>query len=525
MTSTTTTRSLIKSQIQQRQRQHEAFVRGFSDYLHKHQRVLIELAMDELPSSQQNQQQHQQRLSGLGTAAALEAAAADAQQQAGMVVDSAPEAGSSADASSSASAAAEGEAGSSGVEVKEGVASVKEEQPPSELGLARVGSLPSLLVSSREIDRLGFLLQPVPGAGGRAAGGAAMCAADGGPAAAGGSGVLDGSGAPSSLSTCLPQFATGLSAVMYEDVYAWLSASLRTAAVVPTTTPVGSGGHAAQTAFSAGGGGEQQLPVLALLNGSNSSGGTGQGSGGGAAAAGALSPAVAVLSDMGAVAGLFPALGAAPLGGAPMDTSGCAPQQQQQQLGTSAAGPLSPVVVAGAAPQSPSASPLLGPNGLGSQPLLSPLSLGPSTHMMRINTHPVSIRGVVGASTGQVDDRRVRGVYRGTVVRGESDVGPSGELLIQDCVDCHIYVLAPLRWVLCMNCWVYGFGGVLGAFGGPWWSQSCMCAMVGCCRGVHVLHFATWWLGHGGTRVPCCRNCEHSVGMSPTRHLSSSSSS
>lgn len=53
-------------------------------------------------------------------------------------------------------------------------------------------------------------------------------------------------------------------------------------------------------------------------------------------------------------------------------------------------------------------------------------------------------RGTVAVSGGQVDDRFIQGVYRGTVVRGERDC-PAGEVLIQDCSDCHIYVLTALR--------------------------------------------------------------------------------
>lgn len=44
----------------------------------------------------------------------------------------------------------------------------------------------------------------------------------------------------------------------------------------------------------------------------------------------------------------------------------------------------------------------------------------------------------------QVAESAVSGVYKGTVVRGESDI-PSGELRITDCHDTVIYILAPLQ--------------------------------------------------------------------------------
>lgn len=49
------------------------------------------------------------------------------------------------------------------------------------------------------------------------------------------------------------------------------------------------------------------------------------------------------------------------------------------------------------------------------------------------------------ASTPQVDDCAVSGVHKGTVVRGEGDIGPGGSLRITDCHDAVIYVLAPVQ--------------------------------------------------------------------------------
>ncbi|GAX83934.1 hypothetical protein CEUSTIGMA_g11358.t1 [Chlamydomonas eustigma] len=69
--------------------------------------------------------------------------------------------------------------------------------------------------------------------------------------------------------------------------------------------------------------------------------------------------------------------------------------------------------------------------------------------------------GLAGPS-GQVEESRVSGVFKGTVVRGESDC-PSGQLHITDCHDTVIYALAPLQWVYisgCSDCTI-----VMGAVG------------------------------------------------------------
>ena len=44
----------------------------------------------------------------------------------------------------------------------------------------------------------------------------------------------------------------------------------------------------------------------------------------------------------------------------------------------------------------------------------------------------------------QVEESRVSGVHKGTVVRGELDC-PSGQLHITDCHDTVVYALAPLQ--------------------------------------------------------------------------------
>jgi hypothetical protein len=55
-------------------------------------------------------------------------------------------------------------------------------------------------------------------------------------------------------------------------------------------------------------------------------------------------------------------------------------------------------------------------------------------------------RGAAAVCLAAVEPGRVTGLYRGTAVRGPGDAaGPSGELLISNCADAHVYALAPLR--------------------------------------------------------------------------------
>jgi hypothetical protein len=53
-------------------------------------------------------------------------------------------------------------------------------------------------------------------------------------------------------------------------------------------------------------------------------------------------------------------------------------------------------------------------------------------------------RGMVAVAGGVVDEARLVGLYKGTVVRGPADVSPEC-LTIQDCSEAHVYVLAPVR--------------------------------------------------------------------------------
>lgn len=48
---------LVKSQIQQQQRQQQAYCRGYSEFLQKHQRVLLELVMNDSSAAEAWQQQ------------------------------------------------------------------------------------------------------------------------------------------------------------------------------------------------------------------------------------------------------------------------------------------------------------------------------------------------------------------------------------------------------------------------------------------------------------------------------------
>jgi len=68
--------------------------------------------------------------------------------------------------------------------------------------------------------------------------------------------------------------------------------------------------------------------------------------------------------------------------------------------------------------------------------------------------------GLVGS--GLVEEQRISGVHKGTVVRGELDF-PSGQLHITDCHDTIVYILAPLQYVYisaCSDCTI-----VVGAVG------------------------------------------------------------
>ncbi|KXZ53345.1 hypothetical protein GPECTOR_7g1240 [Gonium pectorale] len=116
-----------------------------------------------------------------------------------------------------------------------------------------------------------------------------------------------------------------------------------------------------------------------------------------------------------------------------------------------------------------------------------PAALSPSPKFQRA-------MGMV-APAGQVDDRAVCGVYRGTVVRGEGDL-PGGEVRISDCHEAVIYILAPLQAALvsgCSDCTV-----VLGAVG--------RLLRVERCDKVQVI------AATGRLLVSACHDCSFNVG-------------
>jgi hypothetical protein len=88
-----------------------------------------------------------------------------------------------------------------------------------------------------------------------------------------------------------------------------------------------------------------------------------------------------------------------------------------------------PTPIAAAAAAAAAAGGLLGAPGSG--------GLG----SIRINTSRGSV-AVAGGLMGEGGG--VNGMYRGTVVRGPGDV-KGDQVVIQDCTECHIYMLAPLR--------------------------------------------------------------------------------
>lgn len=110
-----------------------------------------------------------------------------------------------------------------------------------------------------------------------------------------------------------------------------------------------------------------------------------------------------------------------------------------------AAAAASPVPAAGdgLAGSSPAAAAAGGSgSGSGGAGLAGLLSGGPAgLGSIKVST----TRGMVAVAGGSVDEASVCGVYRGTVVRGPSDVGGGECLTIQDCNEAQVYVLAPVK--------------------------------------------------------------------------------
>ncbi|WIA21468.1 hypothetical protein OEZ85_000675 [Tetradesmus obliquus] len=128
-----------------------------------------------------------------------------------------------------------------------------------------------------------------------------------------------------------------------------------------------------------------------------------------------------------------------------MNDSSAAEAWQQQRTATIQQHKAGNAAVAGASPITPPGPAAAAAGGAAGTGLgLSSIRLNP------INTSSSSSRGLVAVAAGSVGERRVSGVYRGTVVQGPGDVGD--EITIDNCIECHIYVLAPVRLARITNC-------------------------------------------------------------------------
>lgn len=594
-------RLLIKNQLLQQQKQHQAYARGYAEFLQRHHRTMLEFVLDDPAPLQQWRQQREARKQqkeqqqqpvppdkqpSIAAAAAAGAGAAalppeQQQQQAdgsadvhmspadSMQVDAA--AGGAAEPAAASQPAAAAAADGPKDMVLEAVPSdsphsLQAAAPGSvasrstgslvslQSTLGRTSSLPAIMVSSKELDRLGLLLHVAQGEGSAHGGlfysvGGAAAASEGGAAgqqqpqsANGGSasagGAHSGKGLQQ-LSSSMPGMREQQGALL-EEVVGWLGSSSQqpwqlqtlagygsllraTSAGSALAGVVGSGGSsggahapgtlicADQSAVSAWlyGPGEQEAAAAAAAAASvqatsgsspaaaaaaalaagaptSSGGGLQEGPAAAAGGAGGVPPPVLAL---GAISPLtqpspgpegtlspMPSLGGAspfslgppavpaaegfesvtPLaqlqtqqhqGGSCLALSGSSPApgtpnghlspavQQQLQLGL-----VAPVLSPVRTRLSPAAA---APGGSSSSGGCAVSSGGGTGHLA--GTMRVNARGMTAVAGGILDHRGIQSVYRGSVVQGPSDVEPNAEMLIQDCTECHIYVLAPLR--------------------------------------------------------------------------------
>ncbi|KAF6253343.1 tubulin binding cofactor C-domain-containing protein [Scenedesmus sp. NREL 46B-D3] len=339
-------RLLVRSQIQQQQRQQQAYCRGYCEFLQRHQRVLLELVMNDSSAAEAWQQQRTatiqqhkavqlqlqqpvQQQPGqpappqqepAAEAAAVDSEMAPADQDAAGAASAAGSEAPEESMQSSPPRQTTDDGASSQQQAAPGSLQESRQQPPADPAAAARSSsggggfaslvrsssaVPPVALNAAEFDRLGFLLEFVPAAGSSTAAGAAAAAADPAagangmqidhgsthPAAAGEAAGSSSSSSGKGLSSNVPGYASSSSCLM-EELLAWMSASWV--------------------------------------------------------------------------------------------------QEQQQQ------------------------------------------------------------QGLVAVAAGSVGERHVSGVYRGTVVRGPGDVGD--ELMIDNCIECHIYVLAPVRLARITNC-------------------------------------------------------------------------
>lgn len=431
-------RTLVKNQIQQQQRQQQACSRGYADFLQKHQIALLELVMDDSSTAEAWQQQRtahiqqqkaaqlqlhepqQQHSPQVQTAAMSEQ---QQEQQHQLQQGQQAVAGDETEMTPAEDVAAEPAAATEGAQedADEPMQSspVRQTSDNSEhvlqqqqllmrssgsvgsLGRSSNSAIPPVAVTAAEYDRLGFLLEVVPVghrslAGTSSSGGglAAQFAAAAGNAAPAGDQPCSSS---SRLSHCVPGYSASTS-LMMDDLVSWMNNSwvqVQQQKLAAQNSLVPAAASAADPAAAAAG----EAP-----------GGSGL-----AAGLSVSPPSDNLMMMLGSSPPSSSLLGAA--GAANLGINGLLPAIN---TGTGAA--ASPVTPSAG---SSAAAAVGGLSGLGS---------------IRINT----ARGVVAVASGTVDDSGVSGVYRGTVVRGPNDV-TRDELTIQNCIECHIYILAPVK--------------------------------------------------------------------------------
>ncbi|KAF8056726.1 tbccd1 [Scenedesmus sp. PABB004] len=498
-------RLLLKSQLAAAQRSAAAFARGYREFLARHARSLLELAMDDpnaalawhAARAAQVQQAKAAQLQLAQPAAAAAAAAAAAQRspppQQRPAEQQAPGGDSEMtpvdDAAPAAAVAPAGGGAPAGEERDESMQSSpprrasddgttsqqqQQQQPPGTPSASPAGSaspvpaglrspspsgggggggaatawptapgslarscsaVPPVSLSAAEFDRLGFLLElRAPGAAAAAPAAAAAAAGEapvGSPAAAAGPG-----GGAARLSACVPGYGAR-PALLMEELLAWMA---------------GAWGQEPQQHAH-----QQQLhrPAAAAAGGGQPNSSSSDG-GGAAAAAGDAAPA----------AGALDGCAAAWLGMEGISTS--PPRSSSSGGGGTLPHPSSPAAAAGAAGGMNGA--LTGGDaggGLGLGLGLSHIRVVPAGGSGGASSGgsgasssssgggaAAAPRGLVAVAAGRVSEQLIAGVHRGTVVRGPSDVPPgaAGELVIRDCSEAHIYVLAPLRLARITNC-------------------------------------------------------------------------
>eukprot|EP00775_Hariotina_reticulata_P013625 gene13625-13751_t len=140
-----------------------------------------------------------------------------------------------------------------------------------------------------------------------------------------------------------------------------------------------------------------------------------------------------------------------------------------------------------------------------------PLSAAPGgggLSSIRISTS----RGSVAVAGGVVGEAGLSGMYRGTLVRGPADV-KGDQLIIQDCIECHIYMLAPVRLARisnCTDCTVFIGAASTLLPAACTWERRAPPALLGDCRFVKLAPF--------NSRYESIMEHLAAAGLDPTAH-------